>query len=522
VPAIDLAEEEIILTNKLSGPRRTRAFLAIGLTLVLLAGCNGRATVPTAITATTAILHAQTECLANTTTNPCTGWFQYWADGSTMIRATPKVVVNAVTGGMVDFNQTVTGLTPDTVYRAQFCGHGDTNVAKPGLCTGPGGGAVTAPGQQPPVPDFSATQNFRTASAGTTATVDIGRVLSTADTSANPIGRDGGHSIAYSATQALWLFGDTGQRNGPAFLALGTAASGPYQAGTAPGTLNELPRPPAAPQPGRTAPANFFPAPQGLLTPDNPPVACGSTGSNSYAAAWESGGARIPGTNRVLLMWAEICVAIGDGRGWPVGRWRMAEYDPAVNQFVRFWTPFTASPMQAGLPDTLKLSNAVFGSDGYLYFFGGKRGPDAIFVARVSADPAAWGNPGNYRWWGGGAGWTANHSSAVTVVTGVEPWSVYAGEFPAAGGGRKLVLLVKDSFYDSPHFRLYTATSPLGPWTAGPVGRVPDSCQGGAFGCYAFHGHPELSTASELVFSWYSPGDRAPDGGHIRLGSIRW
>lgn len=511
----------------MSHKRKISSKISLALVITLgLAGCNGRATAPTDITSTQATLHAQTECLGETEDNPCTGWFQYWADGSTTVLTTPRVTVNADTGGMIDFKQTVTGLTPDTFYRAQFCGYGDSNVAQPGLCVGPFGGAVTQPGVQPDARDFSATQNFRTASAGTVATVDIGRVLSTADTADRPIGRDGGHSVAYSATEALWLFGDTGQRNGPGFLALGTAAAGPYQAGVAPTGLNELPRPPAAPEPGRTSPANFFPAVQGLLTPDDPPVPCGSSGSNSYAAAWESGGARIPGTNRVVLFWAEICVAIGEGRGWPVERWRMAEYDPATNQFVRFFTPFVAEPLQAGLPATKLMSNPVFGNDGFLYLFGARTNPSSVFVARVSADPAAWGNPANYRWWGrpggGPAQWTADHASAVSVVTGVDPFSIHVADYSGVGGGKKLAMLVKTSFFDSAHFRVYTAGSPLGPWTAGPAGRVPDHCQGGGFGCYAFHGHPELSTADTFVFSWFSPGDRQGDGGHVRLGTVRW
>ncbi len=512
--------------NRPKQRRGVAACLALAVTAALMAACNGRATAPTDITATTAILHAQTECVADTTNNPCTGWFQYWADGSTTVLTTPKVTVNASTGGMIDFKQTVTGLTPDTFYRYQFCGYGDTNVAQPGLCVGPFGGVVTQPGTQPAASDYSATQNFRTASASTSGTVDIGRVLSGADTTAKPIGRDGGHSIAYSPNQSLWLFGDTVQRNGPAFLALGTAAAGPFVPGVAPATLNELPRPPAAPTPGLTSPANFFPTVTGLVTPDDPPVACGSSGSNSYAAAWESGGARIPGTNRVLLFWAEICVAIGDGRGWPVERWRMAEYDPATNRFLRFFTPFVSNPMSAGLPPELTMSNPVFGNDGYLYLFGSKQNPDTVFVARVSADPAMWGNAANYRWWGrpGAAApqWTTDYASVTSVVTGIQPWSIHVADFSGVGGGKKLAMMVKDSFFDSPHFRLYTADSPLGPWTAGPAGRVPDHCQGGGFGCYAFVGHPELSSATSYVYSWYSPGDRQPDGGHVRLGTIRW
>jgi hypothetical protein len=500
-----------------------RRWTATGLVLTAalwLSGCRGLSAVPADITTTTATLRAQTECLADTTTNPCTGWFQYWADGSTTIATTPKVTVNAATGGLTTFQQQVTGLSPDTLYHYQFCGYGDSNVAQPGTCIGPN--AITAPGQQPDPGNHSATQNFRTASTGTVATVDLGRVLSSADTAQRPISRDGGLSAAYSGSQALWIFGDTVQQNGPFFLAWGTAAAGPYAKLTAPQGLHERPRPPAAPQPNLPNPANFFPAVQGLMTPDNPPVACGSEGSNSYAAAWLSGAARIPGTSHLLLTWAEICVAQGEGRGWPVERLRMTEYDPATNQFVRLATPFVANPLSAGLPSTRTLANPVFGSDGYLYFFGGRRDPEPrqVFVSRVPASPAAWGDPAQYRWWGtpGGAPaqWTSDHTSVVSVLSGVDPWGVYAADFSAAGRG--LAIVVKDSFYDSPHFRLYTAASPTGPWTAGPQGRVPDNCQGGGFGCYAFHGHAELSTSDTFVFSWFSPGD----SGRIHVGSIKW
>src|SRR5687768_3019120 len=140
-----------------------RSCMAIVATALLLTACNGRATAPTGITQTSAVLHAQTECLAETTDNPCTGWFQYWADGSTTVLTTPRVAANVRTNGFTDFQQTVTGLTPDTLYHYQFCGYGDRNIAQPGLCSGPGFAGVVAPGQQPNASDFSLTQNFRTA-----------------------------------------------------------------------------------------------------------------------------------------------------------------------------------------------------------------------------------------------------------------------------------------------------------------------------------------------------------------------
>src|SRR5688500_12735220 len=112
--------------------RRSLACVAL-IAVMAAAGCTGRATAPTGITSTSATLHAMTECVADTTTNPCTGGVQYWADSSTTVLTTPRVTVNARTGP-IDFNQTVTGLTPDTLYHVQFCGYGDSNVAQPGLC----------------------------------------------------------------------------------------------------------------------------------------------------------------------------------------------------------------------------------------------------------------------------------------------------------------------------------------------------------------------------------------------------
>ena len=43
--------------------------------------------------------------------------------------------------------------------------------------------------------------------------------------------------------------------------------------------------------------------------------------------------------------------------------------------------PFVANPMSAGLPATRTPSNPVFGNDGFLYLFGSRRAPDAVFVA---------------------------------------------------------------------------------------------------------------------------------------------
>jgi hypothetical protein len=494
--------------------RRMRVAAAVAVVLVVAAGCDGRATAPTDITTTSATLHAQAGCLAESTTNPCTYWFQYWRDGDTTVTSTPRHVANVNTNGRVDLAETVTGLAPNTLYHTQFCGYGDNNVAQPGICIGLPGGAISAPGQQPDPGDYSATQRFRTAGPGTVGTAELGRPLSTADTNTNPISRDAGLSAAYSSTRSLWLFGDTVQRNGPAFLAGTTAAAGPYTRGEPPQALEELPTPPAAPTPGRTSPAHFLPPPTGLLTPDNPPVPCGT--NRSYAASWPGGLARIPGTQRMVIVYAQVCVAID--RDWPTERLTIVEYDPATNRFLSTATPFVASPLQAGIPVTQRFASPVFGGDGFLYLFGHDVGTDRVFVARVSASPSAWGNAANYRWWGA-SGWTTNHAAAISVVTVNDPWGVHVADYTGAGGGHRLAMIVQTEF-GSGGFRVFEATSPTGPWSAGPSARPPDTCQG-TFGCYAVSGHAELSTADRFVYSWYSAGDRSGFG-HIRLATVPW
>jgi hypothetical protein len=497
---------------------RIRA-LAVLVTVALTAtACDGWSTRPTDMTSTGATLHAQTRCLADTTTNPCTYWFQYWADGSPTLVSTPHVVANVNTNGYIDVTQSVTGLSPNTLYDAQFCGFGDSNVSPPGICVGLPGGGLSTPGNRPDAGDFNAVQRFRTAGPGTLAVAELGRPLSTADTSTNPISRDAGQSAAYSSTQSLWLFGDTVQRNGPAFLPGTTAAAGPYTRGQVPTALQELPTPPAAPSPGRTSPAPFLPFPQGLQTPDNPPVPCGQ--NQSYAASWPSGLARVPGTSRVLIVYAQICVAIN--RTWPTGRLTLTEYDPATNSFTSTATPFVANPLSAGLPFTRILSSPVFGGDGFLYLFTADRDARKVLVARVAANASAWGSAANYRWWGQPAGgapqWTTNESAAISIISGVVPWGVQVADYTGQGS-HKLAMIVQTEF-GTGDFRVFEASSPTGPWTAGSAGRVPDTCVGG-FGCYAFVGHAELTTPDTFVLSWYSPGDRSGFG-HIRLGTIAW
>lgn len=500
----------------------------------LVLGCVGYAAVPTQITQTSAVFHAPAQCLANTTTNPCTGWFQYWEDGSTVIRETPHVEVNAKLE--VDFNQAVSGLKPATLHHYQFCGFGDQNVAQPGVCTGPLTGnnasGANVPGTMPNPLDLNAAVHFVTAGPTSKGTVDLGRVLSTADTDQTPISRDAGLSVLVSTNppKALWIFADT-QQSFAGLIPFSTAALGPFTpGGLAPTALNELPTPPAAPQPGRTSPAAFFPPPAPLTRLNG--TRCAVPGE-AYEADWVSGGAKLPGSSTLLLTYGEICVEVKPALAFTTERIALAHYDPETNRFLRIDRPFVAAPLNAGVPPRRALASPIFASDGFLYLFGSECvGSDgfacktlgAVYVARVAANPSAWSNAASYQWWTGTA-WSSSSSSAANVVPGVNPISggVHVADY-AATTGRKYAMLVQSAF-GSGGFDVYEATSPTGPWTRKGSGRPPDACfapgHDFGFGCYAIAGHPELSTPARLVFSWLSPDDRNAYP-HIRVGAIDW
>ncbi len=302
--------------------------------LVCIVGaCSGDTTQATGVTDTAATLTADASCAATTTGNPCTAWFQYWAEGTAQPISTARQVWNSGFSNAT-IQQALSGLQPATLYRYQFCGFGDGNISPPGLCAGQvGGNAVSAPGATPPVlptspgspfatGNLSAFSSFLTAQPGavfpTNATVDLGRVLasddaadySTAVLTGSAVGRDGGYSVALDGTagRALWLFGDTGfgctnaQTGFCYFVGGGTAAAGPSTPGQAPTSLMEVPTPGVAPANGPSQPRPFFPTPQAVQFNFNgAPVSCVPV--NTSAA--------ISGTTLTALVPASGTIAVG-------------------------------------------------------------------------------------------------------------------------------------------------------------------------------------------------------------------
>jgi len=340
--------------------------------------------------------------------------------------------------------------------------------------------------------------------------------------------RDCGYSQPLPAdpSSSLWLFCDTDvygfnsqqQWQWVNTINGSTAAEGPATAGEVPAGLSEMLTPgtgvPA--MPNNDGPAQFLPTPS---------LGCGS---GYYAASWISGVTQDAArSSDVLISFGDFCVQTG-GTNVIAEGFGLAEYNPASNTLDSDQTVFTG----ASTPAQELLGAPVF-SGGYLYLFGSycadtvdatcvSASGNAVYLARVSANAAAWGSAASYRWYAGST-WTATVGSATSVVSGATPLAVNVASFASVGQG--LVLIEETNLVGG--FTVYEASSPTGTWTQKTSGTVPCTTEGNSF-CRAIIGHPELSTTSQLLISFYNPAaapyyyPAAGPEGHVMVAAFPW
>ena len=289
-------------------------------------------------------------------------------------------------------------------------------------------------------------------------------------------------------------------------------------------------------------------------------------GAGSYPATWSSGGAQMPGSTKLLLVHSDVCVS--GSAGFAYEKLHILQYDPATNLISNDSTPFLAAPLIAGLSPQEMLASPVFGNDGYLYLYSFTNvcmdnpgcsaktvvHPNAIYAARVSANPLtmSWKQKSSFEWWCGTAppcplgpsrtpGWTGVEADArsvvafptVTLPNGLRvvqgPFGHFSAGYYGANSTHKYVITAEAPPLvagQQVEFMAFESSTPYGPFTFTLAGAVPDACLPG-HGCYAVYGHPELSTSTQLVFSWFSSDDRLdafayPLVGHVRLGAVGW
>ncbi len=366
------------------------------------------------------------------------------------------------------------------------------------------------------------------------------------------LARDCGYSAPLPANprRSLWLFCDT-----PVYIrhktarghvtwalrqfipgstaAVGRAVVGPSPADRMPGQLSEVGTPGlgAAAAPGSTpasgaraaggAPAPFLWRPAGLVTSAGLP--CGAD-AGSYAASWISGVTRVPGTPDLLIAFNNYCVLSGAGGFLPEG-FGLAEYDPATAAVSNDVTVFSGTNLGTAAAAQL-LGSPVF-SGRYLYLFGptctalahGGCTTGTVYEARVPANPLAWTDPLSYQWQSRGStgSWTPDAAAATSIIEGARPSAVSVASSPVAG--RPFILVEQTDIAGA--FTVYESPTPVGTWNRITSGQVP--CRPGTgflnF-CRAIIVHPELSTSTQLVLSYFDPGAGAH--GHVMVAGFRW
>ncbi|HEX3763726.1 MAG TPA: hypothetical protein VHW23_33755 [Kofleriaceae bacterium] len=338
------------------------------------------------------------------------------------------------------------------------------------------------------------------------------------------LGRDCGFSRRLPSNQSLWLFCDTpiydftGTLTG--FIGGTTAAEGTFSPGLVPTQLVEVPTPPGA-LAGRSpfiGPAPFLPNPSNLTRANG--TAC-TASSSGYPAAWATGMAQEPGGSpRLLITYMEVCV---DSGALLVEGFGVVEYDSAQNTIAAGPTEVFRAPAGAQLAAQQQLGSPIF-SGGNLFLFSSVCDASAfggctqgrIFLAKVAAAASSWQRGQSYAYWTSGSpSWTSSFPLAQSVISGATPSAITADSYP----GKGLAIIEETSIGGS--FRVWKAPAGtfVGAWTLGPTGSSLASCDAGngLDLCRALTGHPEISTTSTLLMSYFDPASN-----HVMVVGVPW
>src|SRR5260370_22208369 len=220
-----------------------------------------------------------------------------------------------------------------------------------------------------------------------------------------------------------------------------TGAEGPAHPGEVPNALSELATPgsgmPA--MPNHDGPAQFLPAPSGLVTSGG--LSCDVT-NGAYPASWISGVTQdAANPSDVLISYDNYCVPIMPSSNELTGEgFGLAAYDPASNTLDSQVTVFASSGGQPLGPQLLLGSPLFSGAPLFLFasYFPHHNhvglactagsGGNAVYLARVGATPASWQGASDFRWYAGACRWPTSASSATPVIPAATPLAVDVGD----------------------------------------------------------------------------------------------
>lgn len=354
-----------------------------------------------------------------------------------------------------------------------------------------------------------------TAGASTVGTGSPTPILSLYESATTSVSRDDGLSVALPNGSDLWIFGDTGIYQGSdgamsltSFIKGSTAAEGPSTPGEFPTGLMEVPSPNQPLSLAATNPPELFlPAPTGVDLPDGSGAPC--SGAAGYSARWVSGAALLPGTDEVLITYADMCVT-GSWDFSPEG-WGFEEYNWQTNQ-IDVGPKDVFAPSASGTPLNSELSGmgSPVIADGQVSLFSS----NCVDLYAICASGAVYETtmPDNLQ----ALEDPASYSLTQAVTDGsfsFQPLSISV----AAYSDVPYRMIEETSVGGT--YQVLTADSPSGPWHFETSGIAPGCSSLSSGFCYAFQSHPELGTPSQLALTYFDPG-AGPQGTSGPVGHL--
>jgi hypothetical protein len=323
----------------------------------------------------------------------------------------------------------------------------------------------------------------------------IGPILGQDETPTLSLGRDGGFTVPLPNGQDLWIFGDTprfqyqqGKWNLTGFIQGSSAGMGSYTTGhMLAGPLDEV----VAGQKlaADNQAAQFIPPPYVYL-PNRGGLRCtkANGGPGAGEGRWATGAALMPDETNVLIPYLDVCSTSSFVE--TVEGWGFTEYNWKTNVLsVPPTDVFPPATNGAATPSAKWFGSPIIADNKVTFFSVTCCKPGIVHRTTVAANVAALSKPGSY---------------VSTPVSGL----------PAATH----LLYVAPPSRTQPHltmvqvvntrgkYAIYTAATPTGNWTKKATGSLP-RCKTSPDLCWdSVYLHPELSTTSRMVVTYYLPG----------------
>ena len=374
------------------------------------------------------------------------------------------------------------------------------------LFLGPAGAVTQVANHEPQV----------SAGSGGFSATSLGLVTSTAERLTNiSIGRDGGYSVPVDSRQSFWLFGDTVVRTlDPVSKVLmfspgSSAAIGPTSQTQLPTNLREvIPNVGIAPVLNKPTMPAFLPMPKATYLRGRKDLC--SPAAGRFSARWPTGTTRLGTSANIIISYVDVWV---EGAQTTVEGFGVAAWSSKTFKYVLAPVDL-ATPTSPGKQINLATiwASPISAPDGSVDFFSvtddtTQLGASVVRTAHV-AKGASLSRLSNYV-----------SRKLRGPLNGSFPGRLL--HFAAYPGSTSTSVTYRAI---GAQFSLGTATvsstnSLTGTWNDEGSAALPGCPRPLGIYCWSLIGHPEMSTSTSIVVSYYAPGT-IRDYGHIRLARL--